>query len=87
MPKPLGREEVRHDPLADDDGLRGHAVRLRVQAEIDNQLFGGARYPAEVRVQGADLGVVNLGLLLRQGPVAQRVRQPSRPGKSLVNRS
>ena len=64
---PLGREVVGDDPLLDFDRLGRHAERLRVEAEVENQLFGRARDAAEIRVQ-AD-GVLIVHFHLHAGPL------------------
>jgi hypothetical protein len=64
---PLGRVEIRDDPLADGDRLGRHAERLRVEPEVDNQFLGRARHAAEVRVEGNRLRVVDLDLRLGGG--------------------
>lgn len=67
----LGREEIHDDPLADLDRFGGNADRLRIEAKIDNQLFGRPGDAAEIRVQGQDVRVVDsqlgLGLTSRGG--------------------
>ena len=59
---PLGGEEVGDDPLRHGNRLAGHAERLRIQTEIDDQLFRRPRHPAEVRIQRQRLGIVDLHL-------------------------
>ena len=69
----LGRIVVRHDPLRNDDRLRGHAHRLRVERKIDDQLFGGAGDAAKIGVRRDGSAIVDfnalrhLPLLLRAG--------------------
>ena len=62
MQHPLGREEVGDDPLRNHDRLGGDAKRLRIQTEVDDQLFRRARDAAEIGVAGQCLGVVDLDL-------------------------
>ena len=59
---PLGREEIRDDPLRDGDRLRGNAKRLGIETEIDDQLLRRARNAAEVGIKGQRLRIVDLDL-------------------------
>ena len=63
---PLGREEIRDDPLGDGDRLRGNAKGLRIETKIDDQLLRRARNAAEIGVKRQRLRIVNfdLGTLL-----------------------
>ena len=63
---PLGRVEVGDQTLRDRDRLRGHAKRLRVQAEIDNQLLGRAGYAAEIGVARRCVRIIDVHLDLRR---------------------
>ena len=47
----LGREVVRHDPLLDLDWFSWHTKRLRVEAEVEDQLFGRASDSTKICVQ------------------------------------
>ena len=74
--EPLGRVEVHHDPLVRLDVLAAGRERLRIEAEVEDDLLGSRRDPAEigVRRQGAgivddDLGGLTLRVLLRVSSV------------------
>ena len=62
---PLGREVVGDDPLLHFDRLGRHAERLRVEAEVENQLFGRAGDAAKIRVQADGVLVVDFDPLAR----------------------
>ena len=66
----LGGVEVGDDPLGDGDWLRRDADRVRVQAEVDDQLFGCTADAAEIGVTGENLRVVHLNL--RSGRLHRR---------------
>src|SRR5690606_4738820 len=67
----FGGVEVEDDPLVDDDRLARRAHRLRVEAEIDDQLLRRAGNAAEVGVEAQRLRVIDFDggalLLLRSG--------------------
>ena len=65
--KPLGREEVDDDPLRELDRFGGGAANLLVEAEVDDQLFGGAGHAAEIGIRGDDVGFVDRHLHLFGG--------------------
>jgi hypothetical protein len=47
----LGRVVIGDDPLRNDDRLSGHAHRLRIEGEIDDQLLGSARHATKIRIR------------------------------------
>jgi len=59
---PLGRKEIRDNPLRNGDRLRGNAKRLRIETKVDNQFFGRTSNAAKVGVERQRLRVVNLDL-------------------------
>ena len=63
--EPLGGVEVHHEPLVGLHVLAAGGERLGVQAEVEDDLFGGGGDAAEVRVRGQRAGVVDedFGLL------------------------
>ncbi len=63
---PLGRIKICHDAILHDNGIGGQSNRLRIQAEIDDQLFRRAGHAAEIRIRRVDIGIVKAnGDLLR----------------------
>ena len=57
--QPLGRIEIDDDPLGQLDRLGRRAADLLIESEVDDQLLGRSRDPAEVGVGGGDVRLVN----------------------------
>ena len=74
--EPLGRVEIHHDPLIGLDVLPAGGEWLRIQAEVEDDLFRSRRDPAEIGVRGKRRGIVDdhFGLLLRLGGLDARAR-------------
>jgi hypothetical protein len=64
VPQPLRGVKIRDDALGNIDGLSRDADRLRIQREIDDQLFGSARHAAEIRVASDGLRIIDFDLLV-----------------------